>query len=193
MSRYMESYRRPNLAGPGDTRPTALQIIKDEGLTGALTSKVFLITGVSSGIGIETLRALHATGAHIIGTVRNLEKGQKVVDEILTEQKDGKITLVQMDLSSFASVQAGAAEILSLSEGRLNVLIANAGIMAIPFALTTDGFESQFATNHLGHVSANNPFHLYIRGRLVGTSRLPKGRREPFIVLLWLLEKISRF
>jgi hypothetical protein len=54
MSRYMESYRRPNLAGPGDARPTALQIIRDEGLTGALTSKIFLITGVSSGIGIET-------------------------------------------------------------------------------------------------------------------------------------------
>jgi len=157
MSRYMESYRRPNLAGPGDARPTALQVIEDEGRTGALASKVFLVTGVSSGIGIETLRALHATGAHVIGTVRDLEKGQKVVDEVLAEQKHGKITLVPMDLSSFASVRAGAAEILSLSGGRLNVLIANAGIMAVPLIHTADGYESQFATNHLGHVSANYP------------------------------------
>jgi NAD(P)-dependent dehydrogenase (short-subunit alcohol dehydrogenase family) len=181
----MESYRRPNLAGPGDARPTALQIIEDEGLTGALTSKVFLITGVSSGIGIETLRALHATGAHIIGTVRNLEKGHKVVDEILTERKGGKITLVHMDLDSFASVRAGAAEILSLSEGRLNVLIANAGIMAVPFALTTDGYESQFATNHLGHVSANNLFHFYIRRQASGTLAGCHRDKEGFAKYYW--------
>ena len=74
MSRYAEAHRNHN--GPGDARPTALQIVEDEGLTGKLTDKVFLVTGVSSGIGIETMRALYATGGHVFGTVRNMEKGE---------------------------------------------------------------------------------------------------------------------
>jgi hypothetical protein len=81
MSRYAEVHKPANLRGPGDARPTALQIIDDEGLRGKLSDKVFLVTGVSSGIGIETLKALHATGAHIYGTVRNMPKGQKLSNE----------------------------------------------------------------------------------------------------------------
>lgn len=68
MSRYAEAHK--TRTGPGDARPTALQVVEDEGLLGKLTDKVFLVTGTSSGIGIETLRALYATGAHVIGTVR---------------------------------------------------------------------------------------------------------------------------
>lgn len=153
MSRYAESYKRENLAGAGDARPTALQIIEDEGLIGKLNDKIILITGVSSGIGIETLRALHVTGAHVFGTVRNLQKGQAVVDKILSENRKGggKIDLIEMELASFASIRKAAAEYLEKSGGRLNVLVANAGIMAVPFSLSTDGYEMQFATNHLGH------------------------------------------
>lgn len=73
MSRYAEAHQNPR--GPGDARPTALQIVEDEGLTGKLGDKVFMVTGVSSGIGIETMRALYATGGHVFGTVRNMEKG----------------------------------------------------------------------------------------------------------------------
>ncbi|KAH5124124.1 hypothetical protein HBI31_062740 [Parastagonospora nodorum] len=76
MSRYTEVHKIFNLRGSGDARPTALQI-------------TFLITGVSAGLGIETLRALHATGAHIYGTVRSFQKGQKVVDKILSEKIEG--------------------------------------------------------------------------------------------------------
>ena len=76
MSRYAEAHQDPH--GPGDARPTALQIVEDEGLIGKLSGKVFLVTGVSSGIGIETMRALYATGGHVFGTVRNLEKGEVV-------------------------------------------------------------------------------------------------------------------
>lgn len=68
MSRYAEAHE--TRTGPGDARPTALQILEDESLVGKLTDKVFLVTGTSSGIGIETLRALYATGGHVIGTVR---------------------------------------------------------------------------------------------------------------------------
>ena len=73
MSRYAKAHK--NYSGPGDARPTALQIVEDEKLVGKLSDKVFLVTGVSSGIGIETMRALYATGGHVFGTVRNLEKG----------------------------------------------------------------------------------------------------------------------
>lgn len=153
MSRYAESHKRENLAGAGDARPTALQIVEDEGLIGKLNDKVILITGVSSGIGVETLRALHATGAHVFGTVRNLQKGQAVVDKILGERREGggSIDLIEMELASFVSVRKAATEFLARSGGKLNVLIANAGIMAVPFSLSPDGFEMQFATNHLGH------------------------------------------
>lgn len=68
MSRYAKAHEKTQ--GPGDARPTALQIVEDEGLIGKLTDMVFLVTGVSSGIGVETMRALYATGGHVFGTVR---------------------------------------------------------------------------------------------------------------------------
>jgi NAD(P)-dependent dehydrogenase (short-subunit alcohol dehydrogenase family) len=114
MSRYSESHKLANLRGAGDARPTALQVVDDEGLTGQLSDKVFLVTGVSSGIGIDTLRALHTTGAHVYGTVRNMPKGQKVVDQILSEKHEGggKIDLIDMELGSFESVRKGAQDFL---------------------------------------------------------------------------------
>lgn len=153
MSRYAEAHKIPNLRGPGDARPTAIQIIQDEGLTGKLSDKVFLVTGVTAGIGIETLRALHTTGAHVYGTVRDLSRGQKVVDQILNEKLEGggKIDLIEMELDSFDSVRKGAQDFLQKSKGKLNVLIGNAGVMATPYGKTKDGWETQFGTNHLGH------------------------------------------
>jgi NAD(P)-dependent dehydrogenase (short-subunit alcohol dehydrogenase family) len=153
MSRYAEAHKIANLRGAGDARPTALQIIEDEGLFGKLNDKVFLVTGVSSGIGIDTLRAFHATGAHVYGTARNLPKARKVVDQILGEKHEGggKIGLIEMELGSFNSVRKGAQDFLKQSGGKLNVLVGNAGIMANPYGKTEDGFEQQFATDHLAH------------------------------------------
>lgn len=125
MSRYAAAHA--SLNGPGDARPTALQIVEDENLTNNLTDKVFLVTGVSSGIGIETLRAMYATGAHVIGTVRNMDKGKVVVDEIERNTPfKGKITLVLMDNASLESVRKAADEIKQLTD-KLNVAIFNAG------------------------------------------------------------------
>ena len=130
MSRYAAVHA--SLNGPGDARPTALQIVEDEGLTGKLTDKVCLITGVSSGIGIETLRAIYATGAHVIGTVRNMDKGKAVVEEIERDTASkGKITLVLMDNESLESVRKAAAEIKQLTD-KLNVAIFNAGYVHFP-------------------------------------------------------------
>jgi len=152
MSRYAEVFKFSNLKGPGDARPTALQVIKDEGLENKLQDKVFLVTGVSAGIGSETLRALYLTGATVYGTVRDVQKGQKVVDDILANNKsDGKIELIEIDLNSLDSVRKGAEDFLKKSGGKLNLLINNAGIMAVPFSKTKDGFESQFGVDHIAH------------------------------------------
>jgi NAD(P)-dependent dehydrogenase (short-subunit alcohol dehydrogenase family) len=153
MSRYAEAHANPQ--GANDARPTALQIIEDEGLIGKLEGKFFFVIGVSSGIGIETLKALHATGAHVFSTVRDVWKGQAAVDSILAEKvkTGGKITLIKMELDSLASVRAGAQGFLQRSK-ILNVLINNAGVMATPEGRTKDGFGTQFGTNHLGQLSS---------------------------------------
>lgn len=147
-TRYAQAHLPTSLAGPGDSRPTALQIIHDNKLENALTDKVMLVTGTSSGIGIETVRALKATGAKIYATARDLDKGRKALADIL---EPGKVELLQLDTASFASVRACAKEFLA-KESKLNVLVNNAGIMAVPERqLTKDGHEAQFQTNHLGH------------------------------------------
>ncbi|KAK3716880.1 hypothetical protein LTR37_006230 [Vermiconidia calcicola] len=148
MSRYAEAHKNHN--GPGDARPTALQIVEDEGLTGKLTDKVFLVTGVSSGIGIETMRALYATGGHVFGTVRNMEKGQKAVDEVKAKTKGGSITLLEMDNENLATVKKAADSFLEQSK-TLNILMNNAGVMATPQGLTKDNIETQFGTCHVAH------------------------------------------
>ncbi|KAH8893017.1 short-chain dehydrogenase/reductase-like protein [Thozetella sp. PMI_491] len=147
MSRYAEAHVNPT--GPGDARPTALQIIKDEGVEGKLTGKVIVITGTSSGIGIETARALLLTGAKLFLTARNLEKAKTALGSILDS---GRAELVEMDNTSLDSVRRAAETILKKSNGQVNILINNAGIMAIPtLEYTKDGIEMQFGVNHLSH------------------------------------------
>ncbi|KAF7550021.1 hypothetical protein G7Z17_g5995 [Cylindrodendrum hubeiense] len=146
MSRYSTSHVNPN--GPGDARPTALQIIKDEGVEGKLKGKVIVITGTSSGIGIETVRALSATGATLYLTARNLAKAKSALADIIDPER---MELVEMDQESLESVRAAAKVILSKTD-RVNILINNAGIMAVQdVQLTKDGHELQFGTNHLSH------------------------------------------
>lgn len=151
MSSYQAQHADP--AGPGDSRPTALQIIKDEGLVGKLTGKVVFITGANQGIGLESARALYETGATIYMGVRDLEKGQKAIDDILstaTKPDSKSLQLIEMSLDSLDSVRAGAKAFLAQCS-QLNVLLLNAGVMATPQGLTKDGFETQFGINHVGH------------------------------------------
>lgn len=144
--RYTQAH--VNTQGPGDARPTGLQIITDEGLEGKMTDKVFLVTGASSGIGIETGRALAATGGKVFLGVRSLTKGQEACKSFL---EPGRVELLEIDLASLQSVRDAADTFLTKSHNKLNVLVNNAGIMAAPYSKTVDGFESQFGTNHLGH------------------------------------------
>lgn len=144
-ARYANSHK--DTKGPGDARPTALDIVKDEGMLGTLAGKVILITGASSGIGgskfnhghageatklnvfsgIETARALHATDAALYLPVRNLEKGEAVKKDILSTSKGkGDITILHLDLEDLDSVRKCAEEFLKQSK-QLNILVNNAG------------------------------------------------------------------
>ena len=107
-----------------------------------------LITGCSSGIGIETARALSSTGCKLFLTARNLPKARTALGTIL---EPGRVELLEMDLMSLASVRKAADEFKSRSD-RLDVMICNAGIMCPPtLEPTEEGFESQFGVNHLAH------------------------------------------
>jgi NAD(P)-dependent dehydrogenase (short-subunit alcohol dehydrogenase family) len=116
-----------------------------------LSGKRILITGGSAGLGVESARALMAHGADVVVTVRDTAKGERAAQTIRADAApNASLELREMDLASLASVRECANGLLA--EGKpLNVLIANAGVMACPEGKTADGFETQFGTNHLGH------------------------------------------
>ncbi|KAL9560724.1 hypothetical protein ACKAV7_015041 [Fusarium commune] len=151
MSRYAKVHINPQ--GPGDVRPTALQIVKDEDLLGKLTERVVLITGGNQGIGLETARALHATGATVYITARSPAKIEQGINDIVSwpeAKSKAPVYGIELRLDSLKSVRAAAKDFLAKVD-RLNILILNAGVMATPEGRTEDGFETQFGTNHLGH------------------------------------------
>ncbi|KAJ4831901.1 Short-chain dehydrogenase TIC 32, chloroplastic [Turnera subulata] len=145
------------------------------------TGLTAIVTGASSGIGVETTRVLALRGVHVVMAVRNVEAGGKVKESILKEIPTAKIDVMQLDLSSLASVRKFASGYIS-SGLPLNLLIIsalsayflllfetvstnilffcvvsnNAGIMAAPFQLSEDNIELQFATNHIGHFLLTN-------------------------------------
>lgn len=121
----------------------------DEVLEGLdLTGKRFLVTGVSSGLGTETARALAARGAEVVGTSRTISKGEKALADAGIAALP--IEVVALDLSSLASVRACADGLLAAGRP-FDAIIANAGMITDGREETADGFEMQFGSNHLGH------------------------------------------
>ncbi|KAE8677978.1 Short-chain dehydrogenase TIC 32 [Hibiscus syriacus] len=114
------------------------------------TALTAIVTGASSGIGMETSRVLALRSVHVIMAVRNVGAGRNVKEAILQEIPGAKVDAMELDLSSMASVRKFASDYQS-SNLPLNLLINNAGVMATPFKLSHDNIELQFATNHLGH------------------------------------------
>jgi NAD(P)-dependent dehydrogenase (short-subunit alcohol dehydrogenase family) len=143
----------------------------DEVLMGVdLKGKRYLVTGVGSGIGRETARALAARGANVVGIVRDFAKAEPATQPVrdAAAQSGGTFELHAIDLASLQSVREGADKLLA--EGRrFDAIIANAGVMATPFGKTADGFETQFGVNHLGHFELVNRLEplLVDGGRLV--------------------------
>lgn len=138
-----------------------------------LRGKRALVTGVSSGLGIETARALVAHGAQVVGTARNLAKAEAATAEVRAAAKDagGSFALVELDLAALASVRQAADHLMDQGL-HFDIVIANAGVMATPFGRTADGFEMQFGTNHLGHFLLVNRIASLIadNGRFVAVS-----------------------
>jgi len=143
-------------------------------LSGAnLKGKRILVTGVSAGLGVETARSLTVHGAQVVGAARDLNKAKAATEQVRKDAaaNGGSFELVELDLANLKSVRACADRLLAKGEP-LDVVIANAGVMATPFARTVDGFETQFGTNHLGHFVLVNRISALIRtrGRLINVS-----------------------
>ena len=126
-------------------------------------TRVF-VTGVSSGLGLETARAAAAHGAEVVGTARDLDKARVAIEPF----SDLAIDVVECDLASLASVRACADSLTSLG-APFDVVVANAGVMNCPLGRTVDGFETHVGTNHLGHFLLVNRIAGLIRegGRVI--------------------------
>jgi len=137
-----------------------------------LRSKRIFVTGVSAGLGIETARSLVAHGAHVVGAARDLKKAEAATAQVRKDAANGgSFELVALDLANLKSVRACADGLLKKGEP-IDVVIANAGVMATPFTNTADHFEMQFGTNHLGHFVLVNRIASLISagGRLINLS-----------------------
>ncbi|KAL8253760.1 hypothetical protein R6Q59_031981 [Mikania micrantha] len=114
-----------------------------------------IITGPTSGIGQETARILALRGVHVVMGVRNTTAGLKIKQELIKQIPKAKIDVMEVDVASLKSVNKFVTE-FKASGLPLNILIANAGMMAPPFSLSEDNIELQFATNHIGHFHMTN-------------------------------------
>ena len=117
---------------------------------GDQTGRRVLITGGNSGIGLEAARLLAANNASVVIACRDVAKGEHAASEIRTTARGADVEVLWLDLADLASVEAAAEEYRDRFES-LDVLVNNAGVMAVPYRATVDGFELQFGTNHLGH------------------------------------------
>jgi NAD(P)-dependent dehydrogenase (short-subunit alcohol dehydrogenase family) len=136
---------------PFTAESTAAEVIAGIDLTGRRA----IVTGGSSGIGIETARALAGAGAEVTLAVRNPEAGRRTAADIAGTTGNERVLVASLDLSDQASVAAFVAG----WDGPLHMLINNAGVMAAPLTRTPQGWEMQFATNHLGHFALATGLH----------------------------------
>jgi NAD(P)-dependent dehydrogenase (short-subunit alcohol dehydrogenase family) len=115
-----------------------------------LTGRLAVVTGANSGLGFGLTGRLAAAGAEVVMAVRNREKGERALAELQAQIPDAHLRLLDLDLASLASVRSAAQSLLD-EDRAVDILINNAGIMAVPDRReTADGFELQFGSNHLG-------------------------------------------
>ncbi len=128
----------------------------------SFAGRTAIVTGANSGLGAVTARELARKGAKIVMAVRNTKKG-----EAAAQQLAGDVEVRQLDLQDLASVRQFAD-----GADKVDILINNAGIMAAPYSLTVDGFESQIGTNHLGHFALTNLLLPKLTDRVVTVSSM---------------------
>ena len=114
--------------------------------------RVAVVTGATSGLGLETAVGLASAGAHVVLTARSPARGQAALDRLRAEVPEATAEVAELDLTRLASVRA-FADRLADRHPRLDLLVNNAGVMATPLERTADGFELQIGTNHLGHAA----------------------------------------
>jgi NAD(P)-dependent dehydrogenase (short-subunit alcohol dehydrogenase family) len=112
--------------------------------------RVAVVTGANGGLGLETAKALAGAGAHVVLAARDRARTAAAIDLIKAAHADASLEVVFLDLASLASVRDAAAAVAAKHE-QVDVLVNNAGLMAIPESATADGFEMQLGVNHLGH------------------------------------------
>ncbi len=132
---------------------------------GPATGKTAVVTGANSGLGYQTSRQLAGHGARVIMACRDAERGQQALERLRAEVPEANAELRRLDLADLSSVKAFAEGL----DGPVHLLINNAGVMALPPRVTADGFEMQFATNHLGHFA--------LTGRLLAALTSEPGSR----------------
>ncbi len=115
-----------------------------------LRDKLIIVTGGNSGVGFESVKAFTANGAEVIMACRNLSRGEAAKQQIFLENPKANILVMELDLMDLNSIK-NFASVFHKKYTKLDILMNNAGIMAVPYGLTKDGFESQMGTNHLGH------------------------------------------
>ncbi|WP_327010831.1 SDR family NAD(P)-dependent oxidoreductase [Dactylosporangium sp. NBC_01737] len=130
---------------------TAAQVIEGIDLTGRRA----IVTGGASGIGVETARALAGAGAEVTLAVRDTAAGDRTAEDIVATTGNKQVHVARFDLADQASVRA----FLAAWDGPLHILVNNAGVMAAPLTRTPEGWELQFATNHLGHFALATGLH----------------------------------
>ena len=135
---------------PFNAQSTAAEVIAGVDLVGRRA----IVTGGASGIGVETARALADAGAEVTLAVRNVEAGRQTAEDIL-DTTGNKVLVAPLDLADQASI----ARFVAGWDGPLHILVNNAGIMASPLMRTPQGWEMQFATNHLGHFALATGLH----------------------------------
>jgi NAD(P)-dependent dehydrogenase (short-subunit alcohol dehydrogenase family) len=114
------------------------------------SGRIAVVTGASGGLGFETAEVLAGRGATVVLAGRDLSKGERAAERIRQHNGGADVQVIRLDLASLASVREAAGQLRDTCP-RLDLLINNAGVMAIPRELTEDGFERTLATNHLGH------------------------------------------
>ncbi|HND31774.1 MAG TPA: SDR family NAD(P)-dependent oxidoreductase, partial [Myxococcota bacterium] len=135
----------------------------------SMEGKVVVVTGANSGIGWEAAWMLAKKGATVVMACRDPGRATDAKERLLQKVPGATVEMLRLDLSSLASVRAAAAE-LTQRHPKLYALVNNAGVMALPYRKTEDGFEMQFGTNHLGHFALTGLLLPHIEGRVVTVS-----------------------